>query len=81
MSNFRPKYRTVGTEKPNVLEPEPSSRFRSKPVETETKCCFKFRTGNEEFWNRPSTSYQSQAPKTAISRNFLKIKWQISDFT
>ena len=53
---YRLKLRTVRTEKPNPLEPEPKVVLLIEPYETGTECILKIKTGTEEFWNRPSTS-------------------------
>ena len=50
--------RTVRTEKPNHPKPEPYDRNLLEPIETGTESCLKFRTGTEEFWNRPSTNVE-----------------------
>ena len=57
LDNFLPKSRTVRTAEPNSLKPEPKVIFLAKPVGTRTECVLKIRTGTEEFWNRPITSF------------------------
>ena len=56
LSIFIPKSRTVRTEEPNLLKPEPKFRIQVKPVGTGTEYVLKIRTGTEEFGNRPSTT-------------------------
>ena len=48
--------RTVRTEEPTTIEPEPNAIQLLEPVETGTVCFFKLRIGTGKFWNRPSTN-------------------------
>ena len=69
--------RTVRPEEPNPPKPEPKETILSKAIVTGTVSVAKFKTGTEEFWNRPSTSKIIKLQESQALTSHFESFWSI----